>query len=254
MDTTRNGFRIKRSLRTTAVGLACVFVAYGQVQVQISGHIADQVSAAPIPGLPIFAVQPPSVATPQPKIYRTTSASDGSYSVTVPPGSYRICLDEAEGYLDPCQWALGSTDISATTSTSRNIALQKGRSLIVRISDPGGVLAMTPSATATGPAVSVSISDGSSKTRLLPFRRTAGAVHEFSLLVPLASYTLHVASSAATLAAPDGSALTAGGYNATVNVAAPPATPPSWLPIWLADRAARGSTIVALKVVAAGAH
>jgi len=72
--------------------------------------------------------------------------------------------------------------------------------------------------------------------------------------VPLASYTLHVASSAATLAAPDGTALTAAGYNATVNAAAPPATPPSWLPIWLADRAARASTIVALRVVGAGAH
>jgi|GEM_PF-2247681 len=254
MNMTRNRFHVKNSLRTTAVGLACVFGAYGQAQVQISGHIADQSSAAPIAGLAIFAVQPPSVAAPQPRIYRTTSASDGSYSVTVPPGSYRICLDEAEGYLDPCQWALGSTDISATTPTSRNIALQKGRPLIVRISDSGGVLAVTPSGAVVAPAVSVSITDSSGKTRLLPFRRTAGAVHEFSLLVPLASYTLHVASSAATLAAPDGTALTAAGYNATVNAAAPPATPPSWLPIWLADRAARASTIVALRVVGAGAH
>ena len=84
--------------------------------------------------------------------------------------------------------------------------------------------------------------------RLIPFRRTVGAVHEFSEIVPLASYTLRVASSAATLEAPDGTILPAGGYSASINTAVAPPPPPAWVPIWLTDRSARAATIVVLKV------
>lgn len=244
----RNKCYFKSSLSLSAVGLACVLSAYGQAQVQISGHIANP-SGAPIAGLAIAVMQPPSATSPQPRVYRARSASDGSYSVAVPPGSYRICAEEAEGYLDPCQWQLGSTDITVTAPTVRNILLQQGRALIVRIFDSGGLLNAASSASVMAPAVTVSITDSNGKTRLIPFRKNAGAVHQFALLVPLSSYSRHVASSAAILAAPDGTIIGPSGYNATVNTAVAPIHPPSWLPVWLTDRSARTSTVIALAAV-----
>lgn len=248
--TTNTGY-IPRILQGTVLGLISAFAIYGQAQVQISGHISDQASAAPIAGLAITMIQPPSGSSPPPRLFRTTSRSDGSYSASVPPGSYRICVEEMQGYLDPCQWSLGSSDFVVSAATVKDVALLKGRQLIVRILDSADYLRVAPSAAVVAPAVSISIVDSSGKTRLIPFRKTVGAVHEFSLLAPLASYTLRVSSAAAALAGPDGTALTTAGYSAIVNTAVAPATPPSWLPIWLSDRSARASTIVALSVVAA---
>jgi hypothetical protein len=221
------------SVKRIVVGLSCAVAIYGQAQVQVSGRITDQASGTPVAGLAITIIQAPSASSPQPRVYHATSARDGSYAVSLPLGSYRICTEEAEGYLDPCQWQLASTAIVVTAPTTRNIVLQTGRPLIVRIVDSAGLLKVAPSARVIAPAVSASVTDSSGKTRLIPFRRTAGAVHEFSLLVPLASYTLHVVSSVATLAAPDGTILSAAGFNTPINTAALPKTPPSWLPIWL---------------------
>ncbi len=233
-----------------ALGLIPAFAIYGQTQFRMSGHILDQASGTSIAWLAITVIQPPSGPSPQPQVFRATSENDGSYSVSVPRGSYRICAEEAQGYLDPCQWRLGSTDVVVSAATQQDVDVQKGRQLIIRILDSAGTLTVAPSASVGAPAVSITIVDSSGKTRLIPFRRTIGAVHEFSQLVPPASYTLHVGSAVATLAAPDGTALTSAGYNAIINTAVAPAVPPFWLPTWLSDRFARAATIVALSTIA----
>jgi hypothetical protein len=49
----KNTCHIPCILQRTALGLISTFAIYGQAQVQMSGHIADQASGAPIAGLAI---------------------------------------------------------------------------------------------------------------------------------------------------------------------------------------------------------
>ena len=234
-----------------------VFAVGGQAAVQVTGHITDQASGAPVAGLAISFIQLPSGASSEPRVFRTTSRPDGSYSFEVSPGSYRICAEEVQGYLDPCQWRLGATDFvasAAAVQTVRDFTLEKGRKPIVRVLDSTASLTATSLADVTAPALSISVVDSRGTTRVIAFRQTVGSVHEFTPLVPLASYSLHVSSSVANPAAPDGTALTSAGYNATIDTSIIPAALPSWFPPWLASRSAQQSMVVALSTIAAPGH
>jgi hypothetical protein len=246
---TKNTSRIPCIMQPIALILIAAFTNHGQAQVQLSGRLSDQASGAPIAGLAITLLKPPSGSSPQPQVFRATTRGDGSYSLGVPAGAYRICAEEVQGFLDPCQWRLGSTDfvVSAMAVQSvQNVALLKGRELTIRVLDYTGSLKVASAAGVSAPAVSASVVDSSGKSHLIPFRKTTGSVHVFSLLVPLALHTLHVSSPVATLAAPDGKALTAAGYTATVDTAVAPASLPSWLPMWLSGGSSQGGTIVVL--------
>lgn len=216
-----NGFQFDIKLGTATAGLACAFAAYGQTQTSISGHVIEA-TGTPVAGVALSLIQLPSRSSPEPNAFHATSATDGFYLALAPSGSYRICVEEAQGYLDPCQWQLDASGTARTGIGTHDIVLQKGRSLVVHIVDPSGRLNAPPDAKVIAPSASVTITDSVGTTRLVPFRKTTGGIHEFSLLVPLASYTLNVTSSAATLAGADGAVLPAGGFSATVDVGTGP--------------------------------
>jgi Carboxypeptidase regulatory-like domain len=233
------------------------FAVCGRAAVQVTGHITDQASGAPVAGLAISLIQLPSGASSEPQVFRTTSRPDGSYLIEVSPGSYRICAEEVQGYLDPCQWRLGSTDFVASAVAAqavRDFTLERGRKLIVRVLDSAASLTVASLAGVAAPALSISVVDSTGKIRVVPFRKTVGAVHEFTLLVPLASYSLHVSSPVANLASPDGAALTSAGYNTAIDTSVIPAALPSWLPPWLASHSGQQSTVIALSTIAAPEH
>lgn len=208
--------------RIAAAGLACAFAAYGQSEASISGHLTDP-TGAPIAGIAISLIKLPSSRSPEPKSYHVMSTGDGFYRAYVPSGSYRICAEEAQGYLDPCQWQPDAVDIMVSGRTTHNVVLQRGWPLSVHIIDATGLLIGAPPASVSAPTASVSITDSNGKTRLIPFRKTAGGVHEFSVVAPTASYTLNVASSEAAFAGPDGAIGPAGSFSALVNIAVAPA-------------------------------
>jgi hypothetical protein len=236
-------FDIQCSLKSVLLGLA--LASFAQAQMKVVGRVVDQ-TGAPVAGIAISVIQVPSALSPRPRVYRATSARDGSYAVLALPGLYRICVEEAQGYLDPCQWQLGSTGVAVRASIMHSIVLQEGRPLSVRILDSSGLLKVASSASVVAPSVVASIIDTSGRTRLIPFRNTVGAVHEFSLLVPPGSYTLHVSTSAATFAGPDGTILPATGYTETINTAL---TTPR-LQYGLTGRSEQRSTIVVLSTAA----
>lgn len=216
-----NGFQFDIKLGTATAGLACAFAAYGQTQTSVSGHVIDA-TGTPVAGVAISLIQLPSRSSPEPNTFHATSATDGFYLARVPSGPYRICVEEAQGYLDPCQWQLKASGRAGTATGTQDVVLQRGRALVVHIVDPTGLLNATPDAKVIAPSASVTVTDSTGRTRLVPFRKTAGGIHEFSLFVPLASYTLNVSSSAAILAGSDGAILPTGGYSTTVDVAAAP--------------------------------
>ena len=100
----------------TLLGFACVFPAFSQSQTtdaHLSGTLTDR-SGASVEGAKITAQQEDAAAA---KLWSATSAADGAYSLTLPPGRYQVRF-----FRDP--FSARELSIQLASGESRTLNLQ----------------------------------------------------------------------------------------------------------------------------------
>ena len=154
--------------------------------------------------------------------------------MAVPSGQYRLCVYGAEPYLDPCQWggalAPNVTSLAAAAIPSSSpLSLQKGVQLIVRVHDPGGLLAKAE--TVHGAAVAAHLSSAAVPLLPLPMVSDAVGFRDYGTYVPFnVPMTVFVSGQSLALTDRAGAALSPQGIAIQVSPAdfqLPPLYPPS---------------------------
>jgi hypothetical protein len=193
--------------------------------------VSSAADGSAIAGLNVTAIQVNAAAGATPIVLHGLTGVGGTFSLSVPVGAYRLCVEEALGYLDPCQWSPGSSDFSVASATTVQIALRGGVRLVIRLNDPQGKVQNAMAATAATPAppLSAFIADSAGVGRLLPYHPSAGPVYEFARLVAADQFTLRVQSSWFQLADATGVNLTGSAYQSMIDTTT--ITPQQWNPI-----------------------
>jgi hypothetical protein len=217
--------------RLVLVSFVSALALTGQSAFPVSGVVSSVADGSAIAGLNVTAVQMNAAAGATPIVLHGLTGVGGTFNLSAPAGAYRLCVEEALGYLDPCQWSPGSSDFSVASAAKVQIALRAGVRLIIRLNDPQGKVqnAMAAAASATAPPLSAFITDSAGIGRLIPYHPSVGPVYEFARLVPADQFTLNVQSSLFQLADPTGVNLPGSAYQATIDTSA--TTPQQWNPI-----------------------
>jgi len=224
---------LRRFVTASVLGLSLGTAPYllSQNGVSIGGRVYDADSNAPLSGVRISSVWIP-VGSAAPVAVLARSQDDGSFALTVAPGSRVVCVDAGKAYLDPCQWSPGTTTIDTARSSRLDLPLRRGVLLIVRLHDPTGAgqaaLNATPAlAKVPAPLVAVTAVDASGASRPIPFVASSGANSEFSLLVPPSTtFRLGVASSTLQLADVSGNPLAQNAFSTSLVVPTASEGPP----------------------------
>ena len=174
--------------RQAALFLTCLTVS-AQDSGTLTCTITDAQSTMPIAGISAILVAEPGAASTFPvQHFRADSA--GRFTATAPAGLYRVCVDEALGFADSCQWGQAAVTVQAGENTPLPIRLSKGIWLVVNLIDDDGIIKQSDpvaplSVIATG-------SDG--RQHIIPLSDHFEGGLVFRLLVPPGKYGL-VASS-----------------------------------------------------------
>lgn len=153
----------------------------------LSGHVRDE-RLRPVHGAVVsVSLSPPPGARAKPFLLTAKTARDGTFAVSVPPGSYRYCaqLPNSE-LLDSCAWAArpGTIETSGGKAfAAPPITLKRGYALEVAVEDTGKLLS---GLSANGPAkpLLIGIRGGNGMFTPLVEQPKRGESHEFRLLVP----------------------------------------------------------------------
>lgn len=216
---------IKRTLFVTVpllgLSLGTTPCLQSQAKVVIGGRVYDADTNVPLPGVRISTVSPPAGSAP-PVVALARSQDDGNFALSVPPGPHVICVDAGKAYLDPCNWAPGTTVIDTARSSTLNLPLRKGVLLVVNVHDPNGSAqaarqANPALAAVPAPPVAVTVHDASGAVRPIPFVESSAASYRFALVVPPATdFNLKVTSELLRLADSAGSPIAQNVFQAAV--------------------------------------
>lgn len=166
-----------------AIIAAGAFTAAALNGQSLVGSVTGADTGAPIPASTVIAVQQMPSLAQKPVIYLAVTDGTGHYAIGATPGVYRLCVQGAGLYLDPCIWGgAAAATVTAAQPTSVNLRLIKGWRFIVRVHDKDGFL---PQAEAVhGQGVSASAIGGSAGPILLPLIFDDGRIRDYGAVVP----------------------------------------------------------------------
>jgi hypothetical protein len=200
----------------------------------IAGALVAADTGAPIGRATVVAVAKAAPGVGRPVVFKALVDSEGKYAMAVSAGQYRLCVYDAEPYLDPCQWSGGpvanvaSSAIAPVTAVSP-LSLQKGVQLIVRVHDSKGLLPQAESV--HGAAVSAYLSASGVARLPLPLISDTHGIRDYGTFIPFNSpITVFVSGGSLLLTDKAGTALSSQGLPIQVLPAEfqlPPLTPPS---------------------------
>jgi hypothetical protein len=162
---------------------AFVFPAVMLAQ-SLTGTVTGIDTGLPIAGATVVAIQKVRPLSAQPAVLSARTDRNGVYSVAAGAGGYRLCVQGAGLYLDPCQWggAVIAT-IAGADATAAPLKLTKGGQFIVRVHDDKQLLRQAEAI--RGQSVSVTIVDASGTRFLLPMTYDDGRVRDYGAVVPI---------------------------------------------------------------------
>jgi hypothetical protein len=116
------------------------FSLIAQTTASIQGNAIDAKTSKPVPAAWIFANR----TTAPPVSKRVKSDGDGSFQIQgLTAGTYSICVQAGEQYLDPCQWGAVPTNVTISAGQGMagvSVRLAAASALTIQVADPAKVL------------------------------------------------------------------------------------------------------------------
>lgn len=167
-------------IRIFALGVLAALAANGQ---SLTGVVTAADTGAPIPAATVVAIQKTASPALEPLVYLSRTDTAGHYAINAAPGAYRVCVQGAGLYVDPCIWG-GAPTATVGAAQPVNLALQlvKGWRFILRVHDTEGLLPRVEAV--RGQAVSASVTGGPGGPVLLPLIYDDGVIRDYGAVVP----------------------------------------------------------------------
>jgi hypothetical protein len=149
----------------------------------LTGTVTGADTGAGIPGATVNAFLRVADQGHKPVVYQGQTDAAGRYGITVSPGTYTLCVQGANAYLDPCQWGgASSVAVAAGGTVSAPLRLEKGAPFVLRVHDKNRLLQQVERI--KGEAVSAAVTTPSGRRFLLPLAYDNGRIRDYAANLP----------------------------------------------------------------------